>query len=229
VVVRTVVFDLDDTLYPQAVFLDQAWDFVAYEGARRFGLRSAALRAALDEIAVQGSDRGWIIDRAIASLGVDEAFAPPLVAAFRSFSPVWLPRYPGVDDALRSASRLFRLGLLTDGNPAQQRAKLRATGLAHYFEAVVYNDEEGRDARKPSQRGFLRLLRALESDPSDTVMIGDRPSKDIAGAASVGMRAIRVRQGEYMTAPDDAKPWHSAESTPQAVQILLSEMGAALT
>ncbi|MFK3985210.1 HAD family hydrolase [Micromonospora sp. NPDC050397] len=222
---RGVLLDLDDTLYPQAEFLDQTWDRVAAAGAV-LGLDPAGLRTALRSATTGGSDRGGLIDTALATLGADPALAPALVGTFREFRPTTLTPYPGVTERLTRLARSVPLVLVTDGNPAQQRAKLAATGLGAVLTGVVCTDEElGRAGRKPHPAGFRRGLSLLGCAPRDAVMVGDRPEKDIAGATALGIRALRVRVGEYRDRPDPAGVWRSAESTAEALDLLLDLCG----
>ena len=96
------------------------------------------------------------------------------------------------------------MACVTDGDPRIQWAKLRALGLEDAFDAVVISDEMGREFRKPHPAPFRRALVFLGAEPQGTVHVGDRPDKDVMGPAAVGMRAIRVRQGEYAGAQDPA-------------------------
>ncbi len=204
---RGVLLDLDDTLYPQAQFLAAAWDAVAQ--AAPAALRPA-LRAALAEVCAQGSDRGRIVDRALERVGGYEArTAAELVDVFREFRPVRLDPYPGVAERLARLAAAVPLVVLTDGNPAQQRAKLAATGLVPLLPHVVCTDElpGGRAARKPAPDGFRQALALLGCAPGEALMVGDRPDKDVAGAARLGIPVLRVRQGEYRRRAD-----HGSES-----------------
>jgi ribonucleotide monophosphatase NagD (HAD superfamily) len=54
------------------------------------------------------------------------------------------------------------------------------------------------------------------------VHVGDRPAKDVRGAAAAGLRAIRVRTGEYAALPDDPAPWRTARDMPAAAAIVLA-------
>ncbi|MFJ9518433.1 HAD family hydrolase [Kitasatospora sp. NPDC101801] len=220
-----VLLDLDDTLYPQAEFLALAWAEVAAAGAR-LGLDGPALRAALHRAAEAGSDRGGLIDGALAELGADPSAAPALVAAFKTFRPTVLTPYPGVAERLPRLAALVPVVLLTDGNPDQQRAKLAATGLGPALRAVVCTDQpHGRSHRKPHPSGFLDGLAVLGCSAADAVMVGDRPDKDVAGAQALGIRALRVRQGEYAGRPDPAGLWRAAATTAEALDQLIALCG----
>lgn len=224
--VRGVLVDLDDTLYPQAEFLSLAWRAVAERGAR-YGLDPDALVAALGADAAHGSARGGVIDRAVARIGGSPTHVPALLTAFRAVHPSRLTPYPGVAAALAELRGYVPLALVTDGEVAGQRRKLAALGLDGMFDIVVFSDRWGRERRKPHPRPFQEALRGLGVGPAEAVMIGDRPDKDVAGAAAVGMRAIRVGTGEYSARPDHPDTWARLDSFAAAVAHLLAYLPAA--
>jgi putative hydrolase of the HAD superfamily len=225
---HAVTVDLDDTLFAQSGWLKGAWAAVAAV-AEAFGFERLSFRDALVSFAAEGSDKGGIIDRALLAAGVEDPspLLPALVAAFSGWAPSSLDLYPSASDALvRLRSAGLRVAIITDGNPQIQRSKLAALGLGALVDHVVISDEiGGRAARKPSPAAFLRAMELCDTGATDTVHIGDRPAKDVAGAAAAGMRAIRVRTGEYAEAPDstgDVAPWASADTFAEAVDLLLS-------
>lgn len=218
---RAVTVDLDDTLFPQSTWLAGAWAAVA-TAAVPYGVPD--LLPSLLSIAAAGSDKGAIIDRALTEVGVDGSdFMFALVAAFSSWAPPTLDLYPGAREALvRLRSGGVTLAVITDGNPVIQRAKLRALGLFELVDHVVISDEiGGRATRKPSPAPFRRALELCGCSADEALHIGDRPAKDVAGAAAVGMRAVRVRTGEYFSAPDDPAPWASADTFADAIGVLI--------
>jgi len=221
-VIAAVLFDLDDTLYDQQRWLAPAWSAVA-AAATRCGVDGGALERALVAIAAEGSDRGRIIDRALARVGAPhDVPIAPLLAAFRSSVPRRLAPYRGVREALRLVRAEVPIGLVSDGDVAIQRAKLRCLGLDDAFDVVVLSDELGRERRKPHPAPFRVALAALRVPARHAVHVGDRPDKDVQGAVAVGMRAIRVRTGEYRAMPDDPVPWRSAGDVAEAVAIVLA-------
>jgi FMN phosphatase YigB (HAD superfamily) len=202
-----VVVDLDDTVYPQAAYLYGAARAVGRAGAAA-GLDQIRLSKAVRAELVAGSDRGGTIDRALAACGVlgDRAaeLLPVLVTAFTGYRPLRLPLYLGAGKALTRLAARFPLACLTDGDPAIQRAKLAATGIRPAFAAVVITDElGGRAARKPDPASLVYAADALGVAVEDLVVVGDRPGKDVAIAAALGARSIRVCTGEYAGSPDE--------------------------
>jgi putative hydrolase of the HAD superfamily len=225
-----VVVDLDDTLYPQADYLAGAAVAVGAAASDR-GLDGAAVTAALAAELAAGSDTGGTIDRALLAAGVPAAalaaHLPALVAAFTGHAPARLTPYPGVGTALRALASAAPLGCLTDGNPAIQAAKLAATGLDPLLPVVVVTDAlGGRAMRKPHPAGLLEVASRLGVPADRLLVIGDRSGKDVAVAAAVGARAIRVRQGEYAATPDDPPAWAVTGSFPEAAGLALRALGA---
>lgn len=222
-----VTVDLDDTLFPQQEWLAGAWSAVA-DRAAGLGLDGSVVLDRLLAVAAEGSDRGGIVDRALAAAGVPpEPYVAELVAAFTAHAPEALPMYPGAGSALnRLRAAAVPVVLVTDGNPRIQRAKIAALGLGGMLDGVVVSDEiGGRAVRKPSPVPFRRALALLGLAPGTVVHVGDRPHKDVAGAGAVGMRCVRVRTGEYAALPDpaDLPPWRSVASFADAVDLLLGE------
>ncbi|MEU8243589.1 HAD family hydrolase [Actinoplanes missouriensis] len=220
-----IVVDLDDTIYPQAAYLYGAARAVGRAGAAA-GLDPVRLGRAVRRQLIAGSDRGRTIDRALLRYGVPAAdlpaILPVLVAAFTGYRPRRLPLFPGAAAALDAIAARFPVACLTDGNPVIQRAKLAAVGLDAFFPVVVITDElGGRAVRKPDPAGLREVASRLGVPPAGLVMIGDRPGKDVAVAAALGARSIRVRTGEYTDCPDDPPATAVVADLPAAAGLLL--------
>lgn len=225
--VRGVTVDLDDTLFPQEQWLAGAWAAVAAR-ASDLGVDGDLLLPELVRIAAEGSDRGAIIDRALVAVGErPQPYVDRLVVAFRTHSPKHLDGYPGALAALARLRAAVPVVVVTDGDPAVQRAKTAALGLAGV--PVVISDElGGRHLRKPDPAPFRRALELLGVPAAEAVHVGDRPGKDVVGARGVGMRCVRVRTGEYAALEDPAiRPWREVGSFAEAVDLLAGMLDGA--
>lgn len=229
-----VTVDLDDTLFPQQQWLDGAWAAVAERGAA-LGLPGADLLAALRTEAAAGSDRGGIVDRALERLRLPPGapnLVPDLVEAFSSHAPDHLDTYPGAGTSLRALAARLPVVCVTDGNPRIQHAKLAALGIGDALTAVVVSDTleadglRGRALRKPHPAPFRHALALLGLPAADVVHVGDRPGKDVAGAAAAGMRCVRVRTGEYAHLPDLPGTWRTVDGFAAAAGLLLAAAAA---
>ncbi len=90
----------------------------------------------------------------------------------------------------------IRFGIITNSaHPMSLRDReLRKHGLIDYFpDCRIAAADVG--YLKPHRAIFQAALKALDATPEETIVIGDTPEHDIAGAQAAGMRAIlRVRQ-----------------------------------
>lgn len=217
--IEAVLFDLDDTLYLQESWLAGAWRAVADAGERR-GLDGPVLLRSLTRAASLGSDRGGIIDTALAEIDGPPSAVVPLVDAFRSYRVQSLTPIRGVVDALTRLRIRARIGVVTDGAVELQESKLAALGFGDAFDVVVLSDALGREFRKPCPLPFRLALERLGVDSALAVFVGDRPDKDVAGAMSVGMRAVRVYTGEYRSQPDLPGTWATASDAVAAIELI---------
>jgi putative hydrolase of the HAD superfamily len=221
---RAVVFDLDDTLYPESAYVRSGFRAVADEAARRYGVPADEAYAELEGMFEDGV-RGDTFDRWLKARGIDGDVAG-LVAAYRGHKPAIAP-FPEAPPLLaRLRSDGYLLGLLSDGEPEIQYGKLDAIGLREAFDATLVSGELGREAWKPSPRGLTTLLERLGGvHPAEAVYVSDNPAKDFKAARDAGMRSIWVRRedGVYShlepESPDYA-PDAEAESLAAAVEAL---------
>lgn len=95
--------------------------------------------------------------------------------------------------ALRTLPDPPRTAVLTNGDPAQQRAKLALFGLLDYIETVLTPTELG--VAKPDPAAFRAACRLMGIDRRDTLSIGDWMDGDVIAAAEAGLKAIWLDRG----------------------------------
>jgi len=190
-----VLFDLDDTLYPERAFVDGGFRAVAQLLAGPSGRSAASLVERL--WALHDRDgRGRLFDALIAELDLDDAdgaLAAACVQAYRT-QEVRLEPFPGVIELLDGLRRRgVRTGVVSDGYGAVQARKVAALGeVATRLDVVVLTDDLGLGHAKPSPTAFRVACRLLEVEPSATIYVGNDPRKDFIGARAAGLRTIRV-------------------------------------
>jgi len=81
-----------------------------------------------------------------------------------------------------------RLGIISNGDPAQQRRKLSATGIARFFPTVVVSGDIG--IPKPQAEIFLHACRLAGVRPEECLYIGDNLVFDAQGSRAAGMRGV---------------------------------------
>ena len=72
--------------------------------------------------------------------------------------------------------------------------RLCSLNFQHLFDTVVTFGDTGE--RKPSAAPFRRALEQLGVQPSEALMVGDWPERDVVGAAKLGIRTAFARYGD---------------------------------
>jgi len=196
---KAIVFDLDDTLYPERQYALSGFAAVADWAEASLGIPKEQGYAELEAYFDNGV-RGDTFNRWLEAHGLEpDKWMREMVECYRDHSPSLEP-YPEAHAVLNSLSGRYRLGLITQGHKPGQQRKLSALGLKDVFEAVVILGEEDRQDWKPSQAPFERLLDQLDLAGSQAAYIGDNPLKDFVGARRLGMLTIWVRRpaGEHV-------------------------------
>ena len=187
-----VVFDLDDTLYPER-------DYAIG------GFRSAAAWA---ETALGVSVDVAEMIRHLDDGHLGQLFPMVLGRAKPDHTPEdlkgFLRAYQGqsatltlFDDAARILSHLsgkHRLGLITDGHHRTQAAKVTALGIGRRFDEIVYTGAlgEGRTYHKPHPRAFEMMEAALGQVGDRFVYVGDNVSKDFVAPNARGWLSVLI-------------------------------------
>lgn len=190
---QAVVFDLDDTLYPERQYVYSGFRAVAIWAEAHLGVSQDVALKALWQLFCEGT-RGNTFDQWLSSLGVaPQVWVPHMVKVYREHQPRIEP-FQDTLDLLPRLRQLYRLGLVTDGRVHVQQGKLEALRLVSYFDVIVFSDALGEEARKPSTRPFEAVLERLGLTGPEAVYVGDNPLKDFFGARAVGMWTVRVRR-----------------------------------
>ena len=196
-----VIFDLDDTLYPESDFVRSAFRAVAQQVWNDFSIDIEPL---LRHRFTNGQ-RGDLMTSVLLGLKVrlpSEYVTNILVPCYRQHAPSICPFVESIPVLSELKSRGHKLGLLTDGWAQVQRNKISALNIESYFDEIIVTDEIGKHAWKPSIIGFERMLERLSSEAAHAIYIADNPAKDFFGPKQLGMETVQIRRSgsEYADA-----------------------------
>jgi putative hydrolase of the HAD superfamily len=214
---RAVVFDMDDTLYPEQDYVLSGFKAVAAWSEVHLGLPAVSACTELEELFRSGV-RGHIFDVWLAAhQRAEPALVSTLVRVYREHTPAIQP-FPEIPAVLERLKTEYRLGLLSDGWLQVQQRKLAALHLAHYFDCVVFSDEWGREAWKPNVHCFRMLLERMAIPAAEVVYVADNPAKDFLGARRAGLDSIWIRHPRLLyTHLEPATPEHQPKLSVSSV------------
>ncbi|RKE94686.1 HAD family hydrolase [Ichthyenterobacterium magnum] len=91
----------------------------------------------------------------------------------------------GVEDTLKTLFGDYRLILVTKGDLLDQERKLEKSGLTNYFHHIeVLSDKQ--------EANYLKLLKHLDINPSEFLMIGNSLKSDVLPLVNIGAKAIHI-------------------------------------
>jgi putative hydrolase of the HAD superfamily len=221
--IAAVIFDLDDTLYPEREYAYSGFSAVAQAFADRLGNpadSAAAMRRLLDS-----EHRPRVFDSLLAELGLkgDAELVGRMIEVYRNHRPT-IRLLPDADVVLNELRGAFRLGLLSDGRTTTQWAKIDALCLRDRFDAIVITSELGPGFGKPSPRPFDCISTRLQVVGSRSVYVADNPAKDFLAPNAIGWTTVQVRRADGLyrdqTPPPGGEPEHVIEGLEQLAQLL---------
>ena len=201
--IRAIIFDLDDTLYPEAGFVHSGYKAVSDAVNRRWGFEIYDELVDLFQAGHSGDRFTPVLKRHMGT--VSESYVKELVEVYRGHEPQITP-FPETREILDTLRATHDLALISDGYLDVQARKLDALEMRYYFEPVIFTDTWGRDFWKPHPRAFEECARLLALDPAAMVYVGDNPSKDFVAPKKMGMRTVRVRRPGTLHHREDHPP-----------------------
>ena len=95
---------------------------------------------------------------------------------------------PNTKTVLEYLSNHYLLHLVTNGFFAVQETKLKASGIAQFFENMTTSDKVS--ASKPSRRIFQEALKPVNARKDQSLFVGDSLENDIVGAMKFGISQV---------------------------------------
>lgn len=187
---EAVIFDLDDTLYGEKEYVRSGYRAVA-KCISQVEMAEKKLWDAFE----QGKPA---IDEVLKVEGIyTEDIQQRCLNTYRHHVPK-IHFYEGVVEMLKQLCNSgLKIGIITDGRPEEQRAKIKALNLDGYVDEIIITDELGGTTyRKPCEAAFKCMQRRLNIEPSKMCYVGDNIKKDFIAPEKLGMRTIWFRNKE---------------------------------
>lgn len=207
-----VVFDLDDTLFPEMDYVRSAYR----EIARRYGwkyldmmLSAANPREAFD----------------VTGLPVDEE-----LRIYRTHRPDIALPWQSLYTLAALRNKGHKLGVVTDGRSLTQRHKIEALRLDRFVrpDMIFISEEVG--SGKTSGESFRRIMTEY-GDSEQYIYVGDNPEKDFVAANGLGWLTICLLGGadgnnlfsqDFTLFPEEKLPKLTIRCLTELLQIVYS-------
>ncbi len=188
--VDAVIFDLDDTLYSE-------------KGYVRSGYRKIAEHFCIPQL----YDQLWnVFERG--GNAIDEALSENGLLSYKEealriyrFQKPDIILYPGVAEMLNRIRLTKQVGIITDGRPEGQWAKIQALGI-QVDEIIVTDELGGIEFRKPCDISFRIMQKRWRIPFEQMVYVGDNARKDFQAPTQLGMKSVWVKNKDGIYAAE---------------------------
>ena len=187
--VEAVIFDLDDTLYSEKAYVRSGYRAVAEAFPQIEDMKGKLWRAFEEGLPA--------IDTVLKDEGLLSEEAKAIALERYRFQVPQITLYGGVEALLKRLKQTKRLGLITDGRPEGQWAKIKALGLESYFDCIIVTDELGGiEFRKPNPLAFLQVQAAFGTAFEKMIYVGDNLNKDFIAPTALGMQCCYFKNAD---------------------------------
>ncbi len=200
--IRAIIFDLDETLVDRAETMRR----FLIEQYQRFPEISHCSAEYFAQICLRLQENGYAdkLQAYTKACGLMEVSNREIAGRlFEDYKHAYGQEpvlFSGVTETLELLHGQYKLGIISNGRTQNQMAKIKASGIKHFFSSIFISEKFGR--KKPDESIFYACLNDLSVSPSEAVFVGDNPTADIEPAVKLDMAAVWVKNGHYAEPKD---------------------------
>lgn len=192
--VKVIAFDADDTLWvnePYFQATEKKFCELLEEFLPQHTLSRELLKIEIENLSLYGYGiKGYILSMIETALRVtDNTVTNEAIEKIIGYGKELLNEpielLDNVENVLKALQGHYRIVVATKGDLLDQERKLKKSGLSHYFHHIEIMSEKGQD-------DYLKLIRHLDIQPGEFLMIGNSLKSDVIPVLNIGGHAIHV-------------------------------------
>jgi putative hydrolase of the HAD superfamily len=192
--IKVIAFDADDTLWvnePNYRRTEEAFCELMSAYLQQHELERELFKIQIGNLPLYGYGvKGFVLSMIETALDVsDKTISIEVVEQILQLGKALLDEpielLDGVREVLDTLKGRYRLVVATKGDLLDQERKLRKSGLGHYFHHIEIMAEK-------DNASYLKLLRHLDVEPNELLMVGNSLKSDILPVLNIGGYAIHV-------------------------------------
>lgn len=190
-----LVFDLDDTLYPELTYVHSGFRAVAQFLKREYHVSfKGSLQFMIEEESKNG--RGRIFNDTLKKFNLlTRQNINQCIKTYRFHNPS-IKLHEDAAVVLKK-NRQINKYIVTDGNKFVQCKKAGALKLSKVVKKVFITHRYGISKAKPNPYCFLKICSLENVSPNNLVYVGDNPNKDFVLIKKLGIHTVRIKRGMF--------------------------------
>lgn len=191
---KVIAFDADDTLFINEPYFDEAEEkFCALlsDYLSKQGLSQALFQTQINNLPLYGYGiKGYILSMVetaynVSNHTISSKAMEKIIEIGKDLlqKPIFL--IDGIEETLKQLHGNYKLVVATKGDLKDQHRKLHLSGLGPFFHHIeVMSEKEELD--------YEKLLKRLEIDPHEFLMIGNSLKSDVLPVLNIGGTAVHI-------------------------------------
>ena len=186
-----MIFDLDDTLYNEVDYMFSGFTAIIKYLNEKYNIKldiCACTKMMIESYYIGEKP----IDKLLKNNNIyDEKIISECLYVYRNHFPNIILN-DDIEKMLHSIKKKGKhLGIITDGRPEGQKAKIEALNIKKVFDYIIITDEIGGvEYRKPNKISYDMMRKHFDVKYEEMCYIGDNIKKDFIYPEKVGMKSI---------------------------------------
>lgn len=218
---KLIVFDLDDTLYPEKEYVISGLKYVAKFLSEQFSYPD------LTKLFLEGfeADHSKVFNFAFERVGIpyDKNLILRLIDVYRNHVPN-ISLYKESLILLKHLYKIKDLCIITDGYLQAQKKKISVLKINKYFKKIYFTDFYGRNYWKPSTFVFKLCQKEMKVEPVNIIYIGDNWMKDFFPGNKLGWVTIGIKHSNRIhqntKVKEEYKPKYEVNSIEEIIDYI---------
>jgi putative hydrolase of the HAD superfamily len=191
---KIIAFDADDTLFvnePYFQEVEQKFCVLVQDYLSHQGLSQELFKTEIENLPLYGYGiKGYILSMIEAAMKIsNNTISLQVIEKIIEYGKELLEKpielLDGVEETLKLLHGKYKLVVATKGDLKDQQSKLHRSGLGHYFHHIeVMADKQ--------EINYEKLLKRLEIEPKDFLMIGNSLKSDVLPVLAIGGFAVHI-------------------------------------
>lgn len=197
---KTIIFDLDDTLYDcSGTLVERGRRQTAKTLAQMINCTEDEAYHLQYDVEEKYGVKANIYEKIVSRYHLPPARATELLNEFIRIDVSNISLFPDVTDTLKLLrTQGYRLLLVTSGDSQIQKKKMDVLGLRDaYFNEVLISDRNNGQTKRDC---FLDIIRRYSLKAEEIVCVGDKVEDELSAGRTIGMVTVMFEHGRHYNA-----------------------------